>query len=205
MLHDTIPHSVAAMDEQAAVVLVVDDDRGVADMFATWLSDDYVTRTAYSGREALELLDEIPDVVLLDRNIPDLSGRELLRAIRGREFSCSVAMVTAVEPGLDIIDMGFDDYLVKPVFASDLRDVVRRLLRRRELDRMVQELFALASKRALLETELDDSELVASGKYTDLVEEVELLRSAVDDELVEAAKAEYESLFYDVRSGPAPA
>jgi len=55
-----------------ASVLVVDDERDVADVYALRLSDEFETRTAYSGGAALTPLDDDVDVVLLDRHMPEV-------------------------------------------------------------------------------------------------------------------------------------
>ncbi|PSQ11434.1 hypothetical protein BRC93_05455 [Halobacteriales archaeon QS_5_70_15] len=102
-------------------VLIVDDDRDLADLYATWLQDDYYTRTVYSGRDALDELHDGIDVVLLDRRLPDIPGDEVLVTLRDRGMDCRVSMVTAVNPGFDILELGFDDYLTKPIDREELR------------------------------------------------------------------------------------
>ena len=69
-------------------ILVVDDERQLADLYATWVGDDYAVRTAYDGQSALEQADEAVDVVLLDRHMPDLTGDEVLGRIRDRGLDC---------------------------------------------------------------------------------------------------------------------
>ena len=59
--------------------------------------------------------------------VPVVSGNEVLAETEERGLPCRVAMVTAVDPDFDIIDMGCDDYLVKPIARADLLDVVDRL------------------------------------------------------------------------------
>jgi CheY-like chemotaxis protein len=63
-------------------VLIVDDESEVADVYALRLREEYETRTAYGGEEALDTIDSDMDVVLLDRRMPDLSGDEVLERIR---------------------------------------------------------------------------------------------------------------------------
>jgi len=171
------------MSADLPMVLVVEDEPDLADLYATWLRDDYRVRVAYGGREALEELDEEVDVVLLDRRMPDLSGDEALEAIRERDVGCRVAMVTAVEPDFDIVAMGFDDYLVKPVSRDSLKDTVENLLRRNSYDDGIQELFALASKKALLESEKDAATLEEHAEYQELTERVQNLRAELDETL----------------------
>ncbi len=67
-------------------VLVVDDEQGLADLYANWLEDRYTVHTSYNGTDALETLSQEIDVVLLDRRMPDMSGDEVLTEIRNRGF-----------------------------------------------------------------------------------------------------------------------
>jgi DNA-binding response OmpR family regulator len=168
-------------DGEQPVVLVVEDERELADLYAAWLNDEYTVRVAYSGEEALEALDESVAVVLLDRRLGDTTGDEVLRDIRDRGFECRVGMVSAVEPDFDIVEMGFDDYLVKPVSGADIRSLVSALVLRSAYDEGVQELFSLASKKAILEAEKSESELAESDEYRRLDDELASRRTALDE------------------------
>jgi DNA-binding response OmpR family regulator len=168
------------MSDERPLVLIVEDEPDLADLYATWLGSEYRVRTAYGGRGALDSLDDEVSVILLDRRMPDLSGDEVLAAVRERGIDCRVAMVTAVEPDFDIIEMGFDDYLVKPVSREDLTGTVEKLLLRSDYDDGVQELFALASKKALLESEKGPAALEHNEEYRELGDELDQLRSDLD-------------------------
>ena len=187
------------MSEQPPLVLVVEDEADLADLYAAWLGDEYRVRTAYGGHEALETLDELDnevDAILLDRRMPGLSGDEVLSAVREREIDCRVAMVTAVEPDFDILAMGFDDYLVKPVSSDTLRDTVVSLLQRSEYDAGVQDLFSLTSKKAMLEAEKSPSELADNEEYQELTAQIEALRTDVDQSLEAVTEDDdFEGLF----------
>jgi len=187
------------MSESQPLVLVVEDEPDLADLYAAWLGDDYRVRTAYSGHEALDVLDDVDgtvDAILLDRRMPGLSGDEVLAAVRERGVDCRVAMVTAVEPDFDILEMGFDDYLVKPVASDTLRETVEGLLQRGEYDTGVQDLFALTSKKAMLEAEKSASELADNEEYQALTNEIETLRADVDDSLEAVTETDdFEGLF----------
>jgi len=194
------------MSEQPPLVLVVEDEPDLADLYAAWLGDEYGVRTAYGGQEALEHLDEVDDdvdAILLDRRMPGLSGDEVLSAVRERGIDCRVAMVTAVEPDFDILKMGFDDYLVKPVTSDTLRETVTGLLRRTEYDTEVQELFSLTSKKAMLETEKSATELSDSDEYQRLTDRIDELRSRADESLEAVTEDEddFEKLFQDFDDG----
>ena len=190
------------MSEQPPLVLVVEDEPDLADLYAAWLGDEYRVRTAYGGREALDQLDEADnevDAILLDRRMPGLSGDEVLTAVRDRGIDCRVAMVTAVEPDFDILEMGFDDYLVKPVTSDTLRETVEGLLRRGEYDSEVQELFSLTSKKAMLETEKSATDLADNAEYQRLTDRIEELRERADEsrDAVATDDEDYEKLFQD--------
>ncbi|MFC6826493.1 response regulator [Halopelagius fulvigenes] len=109
-------------------VLVVEDEETVVEAYALWLSDTADVRTATDGEEALELVDDDVDAVLLDRRMPDLSGDETLAKIRERGYDCRVAMVTAVDPGVEATEGSFDAYLTKPVTREEIVDTVTELL-----------------------------------------------------------------------------
>jgi len=164
-------------------VLVVDDDRDLADLYATWLADEYDVRTANTAAEATDRFDADVDVVLLDRRLPESSGDEVLASLRESGSDVQIAMVSAVDPDFDIIEMGFDAYLVKPVTREELTGLVDRLLARRIYTVEVREFFALASKRAALETQKDRETLAEHREYQGLIEDIDELGDALDDEM----------------------
>jgi DNA-binding response OmpR family regulator len=92
-------------------------------------------------------------------------------------------MVTAVEPDFDIVEMGFDDYLVKPVSREALSETVSNLLLRGEYDEGMQELFSLASKKALLESERGTADLEDHEEYQRLTDRIQELRSELNRKL----------------------
>jgi len=167
-------------EDDAAVVLVVDDEEEVAEVFSLWLRDEYETRVATGGEAALEAIDGV-DLVLLDRRMPDLSGDETLARMRERGYDGPVAMVTAVDPDFDIVEMAFDDYLVKPISKEELQETVERLLSVQSYDEQTQDQLALARKLAALEVEKDESELEASEEYATLRRQFEDGQGALDE------------------------
>lgn len=162
-------------------VLVADDNRDVVTAFAAYLGEDYDVRTAHDGDAAIESLDETVDVVLLDRDMPGTSGDEVLKHVESAGLTCRVAMVSGMEPDFDVVDMGFDDYLVKPIDGEVLRETVEHLHRRATYDAKLQECFALASKQALLKREKDEDELEESEEFSRLKRRLESVRSTLDD------------------------
>ncbi len=169
------------MTEEGPEVLVVDDEARLADLFAAWIGTERPVETAYDGETALEKMTESVEVVLLDRRMPGLSGDEVLQAIREKGYDSRVVMVTAVDPDFDIIEMGFDDYLVKPVSKNDLLDIVEKVQTRSAYEAEVQEYYSLVSKKALLEAEKPDRELENNEEYQELSDRVDELRDRIDD------------------------
>jgi DNA-binding response OmpR family regulator len=176
-------------------ILIVDDESAVTDVYAAHLEAEYDVRTAYGGSEALEKLDETIDAVLLDRRMPGMSGDEVLAHIREEEYDVRVAMVTAVDPDFDILDMGFDDYVVKPVSRDELYETVDRLLTYSDYDDAFQEYFSLVSKRAALETSKSQSALETNEEYQDLDERIEALETDLDDAVMTLEDEEFGGLF----------
>ena len=117
-----------------STVLVVDDERALVGMVASLLGEEgYEIVTAYDGETALRRhAEESPDLVILDRKLPKLSGDEVCKRIRASSTT-PILMLTG-ERGADerakLLDLGADDYLEKPFSARELRSRVRALLRR---------------------------------------------------------------------------
>lgn len=168
-----------------ATVLVVDDEEEVADVYALRLRNDYDTRVAYGGEDALETIDIDVDIVLLDRRMPDISGDDVLAEIREKGYDCRVIMLTAVDPGLDIVEMPFDDYLCKPVEKDDLVAAIDQQLQIQRYDEQLSEYFEVTSKLALLESELPPQERETSAELDRLNDRAEELREVLDDVLDE--------------------
>ncbi|MDS0278097.1 HalX domain-containing protein [Halomicroarcula sp. S1AR25-4] len=164
-----------------ATVLVVDDEHDVAELYTAWLGTDHDVRSANDGETALEKMDDAVDVVFLDRQMPGMSGDDVLDAIENRGLDCRVVMVTAVDPGFDIVEMPFDDYLTKPVGREDLLAAVDEMLVRDTYDDHLKQYFAMASKKATLESEKNHAELDAHEEYHEVSRRVEELRQRADD------------------------
>lgn len=170
---------------QLPSVLIVEDEPDLAELYATWLADRCVVTTAYDGADALDAIDERTDIVLLDRRMPGLPGDRVLDRIREEGLDCRVAMVTAIEPDFDIIGLGFDDYLVKPISRDELVALIDRLTLRSTYDSQLQRFFALASKRALLDGEKTTAERKTSREYARLQDELAVTRVEVNETVQE--------------------
>lgn len=186
------------MTEQPTV-LVVEDEVDLADLYASWLGDEFEVHVATTAADALDAMGPAVEVVLLDRRLPDMSGDEFLTAIREEDYDCQVAIVSAVDPDWDILEMGFDAYVVKPVERDDLVALVHRLLARRLYNEEVRDFFSLASKRATLESTKDRAELEESERYAALVEEVETLRDELQDVVVEMTDEDFVAVLKELQ------
>jgi two-component system response regulator MprA len=116
-------------------ILVVDDDRSVRDALRRALTlASYDVQTADGGQQALtQIAAGVPDAVVLDLGMPDISGLELCRRLRRAGNRVPILMLTArdaVEDRIDGLDAGADDYLVKPFDVGELKARIRALLRR---------------------------------------------------------------------------
>lgn len=163
-----------------STILVVDDDPQVLKLFESYLSKSYSVITAANGEQALDAIDDTIDVVILDRRMPELSGDEVLEAIRERNYDCPVIMVTAVDPGADIITMPFNDYLLKPVSIDELETTVKRALALSRRDIQMQEYFALQAKRDAIENNLQEHELEQADAYSSLLDQIDSLQDRIE-------------------------
>jgi DNA-binding response OmpR family regulator len=125
-------------------ILVVDDDPGIVDVVSYALrGDGFEVDSVESGEDALTAADEHEyDLVVLDLMLPGLSGMEVCRRLRENERTVPVVMLTAKDAELDRIlglELGADDYVVKPFSPRELVSRVRAIFRRQELERQSRE------------------------------------------------------------------
>src|SRR5882672_2164636 len=124
-----------------ARLLLVEDTPSILRLYHEFLVKlDVELIDAETGRQALSILDEtIPDVVLLDLELPDTNGVEILRAIRARALPCAVIVVTAhgsVKTAVEAMREGAYDFIVKPFAPDRLLITARNALERRHLERL---------------------------------------------------------------------
>ncbi len=179
-------------------VLIVDDEEDILDTYSTWLSEEYEVRTASGGEAALERLDDAVSVVLLDRRMPDMLGREVLKEIRDSDFNPRVAMVTAVSPDFDVLSMGFDAYLVKPVTKDDLVETVEGLRQQGEYAEKIDEYHSLVSRKVVLEQEMSQERLAENESYLALLNEIDEMKEEVDELSDGMSSDDFESVVRDI-------
>jgi two-component system, OmpR family, response regulator RegX3 len=132
--HGAIPLASARTRAPAGRVLLVEDERAIAEPFARALEregfDTVVAATAAVARAELAAGD--PDMVLLDLMLPDGDGREIARELRSRS-QVPIIMITARGSEIDRVvglELGADDYVIKPFAAAEVVARIRAVLRR---------------------------------------------------------------------------
>ena len=114
-------------------IMVVDDEKGVVTIMKKYFEmSGYQVITAYSGQEALKKMSYLPDIVLLDINMPDMDGLTVCQSIR-EYITCPILFLTARIETADKIkgfSAGADDYIVKPFDLDELGARVAAHLRR---------------------------------------------------------------------------
>ena len=182
------------MADDSHSVLVVEPDPETLERYVDWLEREYEVRTATSGSEALDRVNGV-DVVLLDRRLPDRSGDEVATRISGRPDAPTIALLSTVDPDLDIVDLSCDDYLLKPLSQSELLDAMTRLVRRADYDERLATYSSLASKRATLESAVAMDELIGDPEYDALCRRTESLRRELDGLVDQFEKDDFEAAF----------
>ncbi len=115
-------------------ILVVEDEPSLAEVVCLYLKRaGYQVQTASNGKQAMNILEkQIPDFVILDLMLPEIDGLTLARWLRGQS-DVPIIMVTARREEIDRIaglEIGADDYVVKPFSPQELVSRVRAVLRR---------------------------------------------------------------------------
>ncbi|PCC75133.1 two component transcriptional regulator, winged helix family [Nannocystis exedens] len=123
----------------SGLILIVEDERDlVATLEYALEREGFRTRSAYTGRQALEIAvtEPAPDLVLLDLMLPDMSGTQVCQQLRAgeRTRAMPVIMMTAKAEEVDRVvgfEVGADDYVVKPFSLRELMLRIRAVLRRK--------------------------------------------------------------------------
>ncbi len=115
-------------------ILIADDDANIAELISLYLmKEGYETKKATDGREALRLVPVFdPDLIILDIMMPEMDGYEVCREVR-KNNSTPIIMLTAKGETFDKVlglELGADDYMVKPFDTKELVARVKAVLRR---------------------------------------------------------------------------
>ncbi|RDW15873.1 response regulator transcription factor [Oceanobacillus chungangensis] len=116
-------------------VLIIEDDPNIVELIQLYMDKiGFSSISAYDGEEGLELFyNESPDCIILDIMLPKMNGWEVCKAIRLEDKQIPIVMLTGKGETYDIInglDIGADDYIVKPFDPNELIARVKSVLRR---------------------------------------------------------------------------
>lgn len=130
-------------------VLIVDDDENISEVINMYLkSSGYDTKIASNGKVAREIYSEYkPDLVLLDVMIPYIDGIDVLKWIR-KQDDTPVIMITAKGDTFDkvlALELGADDYIVKPFEPKELLARVKAVLRRYSVDNIKDDVIKIGN------------------------------------------------------------
>ena len=116
-------------------ILIVEDEKDLCQMIAKSLKESgYEVDIAYNGNEAMELLDvENYDLIVLDLNLPEIDGMEILEEFRTFNQDTKIIILSArsqIKDKVEGLDKGANDYLSKPFHLDELEARIRSLTRR---------------------------------------------------------------------------
>ena len=168
-------------------VLVVDDEQSIVTLLQYNLEQSgFEVLTAMDGQEGKEIAEtESPDIIVLDLMLPKLDGMEVCKQLRQKNIMIPILMLTAKDDELDKIiglELGADDYMVKPFSPREVIARVKAILRRTQIQNEVPE-----------EAEKNNDELIEIGKLKIYPEKYE---AYFQEELLELTLKEFELLLY---------
>ena len=152
----------------AATILLAEDQADIRDLIALNLRNaGYAVTAVGDGAAALARQIEAPaDLLILDLMMPGLDGLEVCKALRARQHSAPILMLTARSTELDRVlglELGADDYLTKPFSLAELMARVKALLRRAELLRQAQGAAEALVRRGELEINIPKRQVRLRG------------------------------------------
>jgi DNA-binding NtrC family response regulator len=133
-------------------ILIIDDEDCIREVFSALLKEkNYLVEDAETGNQGIEIARRFnPDIILLDMNLPDISGMEVLSFVKESNIPTEVIIITAygtIKNAVEATRLGAYDYLQKPVDNEELLLVVSRALEVKRLQRDVEELRSELSSR----------------------------------------------------------
>ena len=116
-------------------ILIVEDDFEIQDSIMQYLtSDGFICEQAYNLQESIEKISLFNyDAILIDINLPDGKGTELIKELKMRKKTSGIIVITArdaIEDRVKALEFGADDYLVKPFNLAELNARIKSLIRR---------------------------------------------------------------------------
>ncbi len=129
------------------LIFIVDDEPSILKLVSHWVKNQwgYGVKTFTLGNEALESLEDNPDLILLDIMLPDTNGNEILRQIKLRNPNLPVIMLSAqgnIEVALESLKLGAYDYFPKPLDKNRLEPAIKNAIKSYDMLRKIKELEA---------------------------------------------------------------
>ncbi|MGZ5247440.1 MAG: response regulator transcription factor [Flavitalea sp.] len=181
-------------------ILVIEDEKKIADSLKQGLNENsFCVEVAYDGRSGLGLFGEDNfDMIILDLNLPDMSGYEVSKEIRAVNSKVPIIMLTAlstVDDKVEGFDSGADDYLVKPFDFKELIARIRALMKRSNIMIATSNVIKVAD----LVLNLDNREVNRGGKKISLTaKEFQLLEFLVKNKNKVVSRAEIALNVWDI-------
>lgn len=124
-------------------VAVIDDDKGLVSTIKEFLeARDFAVVEAYGGKSGIDLvLDEKPDLVILDINMQDMDGRDVIAKLKRDEDVKDIPVIMLTGKGEQFersqgMEMGAEEYIVKPCSMDYLASQISRIIEKKEKDRI---------------------------------------------------------------------
>lgn len=181
-------------------ILLVEDDKALA-MGTVFVleAEGYTVRHAANIRSANELLDDKVDLMLLDVMLPDGSGYDFCREVRGKGVQIPIIFLTAMSEEVNIVqglELGADDYVAKPYRLKELLSRIAANLRRYEMaNRSSQEIYVFGSHRFVL----SEFRLYEEDRLIECTQnEMRLLKELVSNEGIVLSRGTLLDRLYDM-------
>jgi len=125
-------------NDQQIHILVVDDEPLIRRSLSEFLTlEGYAVSSASNGKEALNLLKKIKaDIILSDIQMPDINGLQLLKEIKARKYLIPVILITGygtIDNAVAAIQMGAYDYITKPIIDNEIKILLERIVKEKNL------------------------------------------------------------------------
>lgn len=158
-------------------VLLADGDPRITAMFESWLGDRYDVLRAHDGDAVADHLRDPPNVLLVERGLPDADVARLLEVARA---DCRTVLLLGKRPDLDLLDLPCDDVIRKPVVRNTAIDTIETQLERAGEPENERTRASLAARCAMLESVLPRESLEGSLEFFEASTRIEALEEAPD-------------------------
>jgi DNA-binding response OmpR family regulator len=156
-------------------VLVIEDEKELRKSVVTYLSElGYICESAVNQKEALDKINDYSyDCVLIDINLPDGSGLDVLKTIKEKKIETGIIIISAnnsLDDRIQGLELGSDDYLTKPFHLSELNARIKSVIRRRSFNGVKDIVFnEIAINPDSRQVKVNDQDVLLTAKEYDLL------------------------------------